>query len=210
MLNPLSLVPTLVHDGRSIIQSSNIAEYLDEAFPDPALHPAEPWRRAQMREWMREEEEFLFRLIVTMSFNIMMKLRAAAYGIDQLREWSRRHPDQARARDYLERVTSPADMDAVAAAEKKLRWHLERLEKQLQSSGGPWICGDVFSLADICVAGIADRIEHLEREHVYAGLPAVQGWVSAINARPSYQASVPAFEDRMWGPKKPVPGTASA
>ena len=80
MLNPLSLVPTLVHDGRSIIQSSNIAEYLDEAFPDPALHPAEPWRRAQMREWMREEEEFLFRLIVTMSFNIMMKLRAAAYG----------------------------------------------------------------------------------------------------------------------------------
>ena len=209
-LNPLSLVPALVHDGRSIIQSSNIAEYLDEAFPDPALHPAEPWRRAQMREWMREEEEFLFRLIVTMSFNIMMKLRAAAYGIDQLREWSRRHPDQARARDYLERVTSPADMDTVAAAEKKLRWHLERLEKQLQSSGGPWIYNDVFSLADICVAGIADRIEHLEREHVYAGLPAVQGWVSAINARPSYQASVPAFEDRMWGPKKPVPGTASA
>ena len=75
---------------------------------------------------MKEEEEFLFRLIVTLSFNTMMKMRAAAYGMDQLREWSLRHPDQARAQDYLDRVSSPADTGAVTAADKKLRWHMER------------------------------------------------------------------------------------
>lgn len=204
-LNPHSLVPTLVHDGRSVIQSSNIAEYLDDVFPDPPLKPADPALRAQMREWMKEEEEFLFRLIVTLSFNTMMKMRAAAYGMDQLREWSLRHPDQSRAQDYLDRMSSPADMDAVAAAEKKFHWHMQRLDKQLGTSGGPWICGDVFSLADICLAGIVDRIEYLDREHLWDGLPAVVDWVEKIRQRPSYQTAAPVIEDRMWGPLKPVP-----
>jgi glutathione S-transferase len=206
-LNPHSLVPTLVHDGRAIIQSSNIAEYLDDAFPDPPLKPADPGRRAEMREWMKEEEEFLFRLIVTLSFNTMMKMRAAAYGMDQLREWSLRHPDQTRAQDYLDRVSSPADAGAVAAADRKLRWHMERLETQLIHSGGPWVCGNVFSLADICLAGIVDRMEYLDRENLFVGLPAVIDWVAALRQRPSYQTAAPAFEDRMWGPLKPVPRT---
>jgi glutathione S-transferase len=90
-------MPTLVHDGRPVIQSSNIAEYLDEVFPDPPLKPENPVLRTQMREWMKEEKEFLFRLIVTLSFNTMMKMRAAVYGMDQLVHWSRRHPDQVQA-----------------------------------------------------------------------------------------------------------------
>jgi glutathione S-transferase len=159
-----SLVPTLVHDGRPVIQSSNIAEYLDEVFPNPPLKPENPVLRTQMREWMKEEKELLFRLIVTLSFHTMMKMRAAAYGIDQLVQWSRRHPDQAQAQDYLDRISSPADLDAVAAAEKKLRWHMERIDNKLGDSGGPWVCGGLFSLADIGFAGIDDRIEYRDRK----------------------------------------------
>ncbi len=208
-LNPHSLVPTLVHDGKVVIQSGVIAEYLDDTFPDPPLKPADPLARARMREWMREEEEFLFRLIVTMSFNIMMKLRARAYGMDKLQEWSRRHPDRNRARDYLQRVTGPADMGAVAQAEQKFRWHMERLDRQLADSGGPWICGDQFTLADICIAPITDRIEYLDREHLWRGLPAVEAWVARVRERPSFGAAAPSFEDRMYGPKKPVPEAAA-
>ena len=36
-LNPNHVVPTLVHDGRVLIESSLINEYLDEAFPEKAL-----------------------------------------------------------------------------------------------------------------------------------------------------------------------------
>lgn len=204
-LNPHSLVPTLVHDGRPVIQSSNIAEYLDDVFPDPPLKPADPALRAEMREWMKEEEEFLFRLIVTLSFNTMMKLRAVGYGMDQLREWSLRHPDQERAQDYLNRVSSPADMAAVEAADKKLRWHMERLERQLGCHAGPWVCGEMFSLADICLAGIMDRIEYLDRENLFSDLPAVTEWFALLRKRPSYAIAAPAFEDRIWGPLKPVP-----
>jgi glutathione S-transferase len=35
-LNPKAVVPTLVHDGRIIVESTVINEYLDEVFPAPS------------------------------------------------------------------------------------------------------------------------------------------------------------------------------
>lgn len=51
-LNPQELVPLLVDAGNGgvrIAQSLAILEYLDEVFPVPALLPAEPAQRAQVR-----------------------------------------------------------------------------------------------------------------------------------------------------------------
>ena len=52
-LNPNGVVPTLVHDGTVVLDSSVILEYLDEVFPTPPLTPSEPGERARMRAWMR-------------------------------------------------------------------------------------------------------------------------------------------------------------
>lgn len=51
-LNPQQLVPLLVDEGSGgvrIAQSLAILEYLDEVFPVPALLPADPGMRAQVR-----------------------------------------------------------------------------------------------------------------------------------------------------------------
>ncbi len=45
-LNPNGVVPTLVHDGNVIIESSLILYYIDEALPDPPLMPKTPLARA--------------------------------------------------------------------------------------------------------------------------------------------------------------------
>ena len=37
-LNPKGVVPTLVHDGKAIIEFTLICEYLDDAFPGPRLY----------------------------------------------------------------------------------------------------------------------------------------------------------------------------
>ena len=49
-INPIGRVPTLVlDDGRALPESEVICEYLEDAFPEPALRPADPWGRARMR-----------------------------------------------------------------------------------------------------------------------------------------------------------------
>ena len=46
-LNPRGLVPTLVHDGMPVIESTLICEYVDEAFAQPPqLIPSDPWQAA--------------------------------------------------------------------------------------------------------------------------------------------------------------------
>ena len=48
-INPLGLVPALVHEGQVIVQSLAICEYLEEAFPMPPLLPADKRGRARVR-----------------------------------------------------------------------------------------------------------------------------------------------------------------
>src|SRR5947207_7610237 len=72
-LNPNGVVPTLVHDGRTIIESTVINEYLDDRFPEIALRPQDSYERAQMRLWVKHEEEQLFVAVRPASLNLMMK-----------------------------------------------------------------------------------------------------------------------------------------
>ena len=48
-LNPQGLVPALIDDGRVLIQSPAILEWLEERHPTPALLPANPDDRARVR-----------------------------------------------------------------------------------------------------------------------------------------------------------------
>ncbi|HEX3888600.1 MAG TPA: glutathione S-transferase family protein [Phenylobacterium sp.] len=49
-INPIGRVPTLVlDDGRALPESEVICEYLEDAFPEPPLRPADPFDRARMR-----------------------------------------------------------------------------------------------------------------------------------------------------------------
>lgn len=50
-INPQGLLPTLEIDGRHVAQSSAILDYLEEAFPNHALLPADPLARAQSRSF---------------------------------------------------------------------------------------------------------------------------------------------------------------
>jgi maleylpyruvate isomerase len=48
-ITPEGLLPVLELEGQRLTQSMAIIEYLEERFPTPALLPADPWERAQVR-----------------------------------------------------------------------------------------------------------------------------------------------------------------
>src|SRR5437588_11014681 len=69
-INPNGVVPSLLHDGRAIIDSSVIMEYLDEVFPGEArLVPDDPVERAKMRALMRFIDEVPAAAIRVPSYN---------------------------------------------------------------------------------------------------------------------------------------------
>ena len=57
-LNPNAVVPTLVHDGCVVIESTVIGEYLDDAFPQHPLR-GDAREKAQMRLWTKQLDEGL-------------------------------------------------------------------------------------------------------------------------------------------------------
>ena len=58
-LNPNAVVPTLVHDGVVVIESSVINEYIDDAFEGAPLRPGNPAAKARMRLWTKQLDEGL-------------------------------------------------------------------------------------------------------------------------------------------------------
>lgn len=57
-LNPNGVVPTLItEDGKVLIESTVIMEYLDDAYPVKPLKPVDPTARARMRLWTKQLDE---------------------------------------------------------------------------------------------------------------------------------------------------------
>ena len=51
-------IPTLIHDGFALSESSAICEYIDESFPGTRLYPPDPRHRARARQiqaWVRSD-----------------------------------------------------------------------------------------------------------------------------------------------------------
>lgn len=71
--NPMGRVPVLLlDDGRALPESEVICEYLEDAFPSPALLPADPWQRAQVRLLTRISDFYLVMAMVPL-FNMIGK-----------------------------------------------------------------------------------------------------------------------------------------
>ncbi|MDP6175779.1 MAG: glutathione S-transferase family protein, partial [Rhodospirillales bacterium] len=58
-LNANGVVPTLIHDGEVLVESSVIINYVDDAFDGPPLKPAGPMGAAKTWWWMKRADECL-------------------------------------------------------------------------------------------------------------------------------------------------------
>jgi glutathione S-transferase len=67
-LNPNAVVPTLIHDGQPLIESSVILYYLDEAFPERPLMPAPPLARARVRLFNKLIDEYVHNSCTILTF----------------------------------------------------------------------------------------------------------------------------------------------
>ena len=58
-LNPKAVVPTLLHDGNIICDSTVICEYIENTFLEKPLRPEDPLQIAKVMEWTKAVDEEL-------------------------------------------------------------------------------------------------------------------------------------------------------
>jgi maleylpyruvate isomerase len=85
-LNPQGLVPTLMLGDQPLTQSLAICEYLDEVHPAPALLPADPLERAQVRA---AAYVITCDIHPVQNLKILNRLRALGHDEDAVNQWAR-------------------------------------------------------------------------------------------------------------------------
>lgn len=188
-INQKGVVPAINHDGKIIIESNVILEYLDDCFPAIRLRPGDNYAKAQMRIWMFNSEEIAHNNVNTCSYNPRHAVRLAQkpYTQEQLDRAAANCPNPIIMARFLHRLKHGVSEAEENAAYTALDYLMSMMEDALVQ--GPWIAGGEYSLADIAMAPFINRIEVLKRPEMVgaARRPRLADWWARIQARPAYQ-----------------------
>ncbi|MEM7280225.1 MAG: glutathione S-transferase family protein [Pseudomonadota bacterium] len=212
LVNPAGTVPVLVHNGHPIYQSHEQIRYAARHAPPDveSLLPETDEQTKQMEYWIDRSS-----LTVDPLNNMESSAGNAVPGqtiplfatmIEKIATWrifegllfhhNKRMPmlffmlkskglralaDDARLNKFLNESRT------------QLTKHLKALEHQLDGSGGPWILGETFTLADVSWLVIFERLLQVDALDVFVTseqLPACADYWDRLKRRPSYKQAI--------------------
>ncbi|WP_372616745.1 glutathione S-transferase family protein [Falsiroseomonas sp.] len=153
---PWGKVPAFEHDGFSLFETFAIARYVDEAFPGPALQPADVRARARMTQICGIVDSYAYGAIVHKVFwqEVIVPMQGGT-------------PDAAIAAEGLKVTRQVLDV-------------LEGL------AAGDLLCGGTVSLADLHLLPVVEYLRMTkEGGAAFAAKPKLSAWWEKMNARPA-------------------------
>jgi glutathione S-transferase len=157
---PWGKIPVLEHDGFTLYETAAITRYVDEAFPGPALQPADASGRARMMQAIGVIDSYAYQPIVQDLF--VQRAAMPAFG-------------------------QPSDEAKIAAALAPAATALDALADIM--GRGQWLAG-TFSLADIHLAPIYAYLAMTpEGKAMLDTRQELTGWWQRMSARPSIAAT---------------------
>lgn len=237
-VNPAGLVPVLVHHGHPIYESHEQITYAAEhAAGGVPLIPAGQSEREAMQRWVHKASllgddptgdldtsagncipgltvplfaamirDVPYRRIVEGLLFHRLKGRPLLFAVMKLAG--------------LRRIVRVGRVQAVIERSRdRMHGHLDDLERQLAATGGPWILGGFYSLADVSWMVIFERLAEAEwtEEFLDPSRPAGAAYWQRLQARPVYRAGIAAFghpaieraRARLRDEKRRIPGLAA-
>lgn len=182
-INRMGRLPVLEIDGTLVADSSEIARFLDERYPDPPLWPADPRGRAQchlLEDWADESLYF---------YEMTMRLQWPSNSA----RWAR---ELLRADGRLGMAIAPALVPRLVAQRTKaqgvgrkphelvlreLERHFDALDTLL--GDGDWLVSGALTIADIAVAAQVTAIAGAhEGRAALDGHPVTVAWLQRTDA----------------------------
>ena len=193
-INPKAVVPTLVHEGKIITESTVICEYLEWITPDTvSLVPKDPVARAEMLCWTKLVDEELHWACGTLTFMCSHRYTIARMAKEKVEEFIENTPKMSLASDWKERKRryielGLADRDAFKAIVVH-EMILDKMEKTLLERD--YLVGNQFSLADVGIIPYVNRLNMLSMlENWCANKPRVLKWFKRMRERPTFNPAI--------------------
>jgi glutathione S-transferase len=188
-LNPKAVVPTIVHDGIVVTESTVICEYLEDVFPEVSCRPADAAGRARMRLWTKVVDEALHPNVIDITSTVSHRHTVMANGEENTRRFIEDAPDLVSRERRHGWIHKGFDAAGVQEAVRIYAKALEQMETAL--SDGPWLAGETFSLADIGVVPYVNRLHMLNMDTMWRNrLPNVTNWFDRIRERASFYPGI--------------------
>lgn len=157
--NPAGKVPVLRIGEKTFSESAAICEYLEEAYPEPALMPRKAESRFEVRRlvsWF--DDKFHHEVTSNLLYErVNRKLHGTGYPISS----------------------------NVKAGAKAIKYHLDYMNWLLEHRR--WLAGDSMSLADFAAAAHLSSLDYIS-DVDWNRSQAVKDWYATIKSRPAFRS----------------------
>jgi glutathione S-transferase len=186
-INPNGQVPVLVHDGAVVTESTVINEYLDEAFPERPLKPADAFGRARMRIWSKYVDEQFCPALSMWGWHRMVRQVALSVERETFLKLLERIPLKEQRDKWATIAGDSFSADQLAESRRRLADAVARMEAIL--AGSQWLAGAGYSLADVNTFSMASGAVRMFPE-LGEGKPRFENWLARMTARPAVRAAL--------------------
>jgi glutathione S-transferase len=201
-INPDGQVPVLAHDGKVVVESTVINEYIEDVFSGGVeLRPHDPYWRARMRIWTKYVDEYLCPALTVIGANFATPF---ARKIDkaEMDEILSRIPLDGPRRKW-ETVSSTGYSDEeLSDARRRLGVAVGRAESSLAEH--EWLAGPSYSLADVNAFSMLSGAERVLPEALSEqASPNTFAWLRRMEARPAVRTVLETYG------RRPAPSQAA-
>lgn len=191
-LNPLGLIPVLVHDGDIVTESIDIIRHIDKRFPDKSLIPSNQLLLSEMENILRFADGAQG-AIKLLSHEFLFKPSRFAMGLG-FKKFSRNHGNSELVAFRKRFINNEFTEEELNAAIEEMSTCYSILEESLskKTREETWLVGGRFSLADVAWMVNVHRMELIGFPlDLY---PHISEWYRACKHRESFKKGLSAYE----------------
>ena len=196
-INPKGLVPALVYDGKVVIESHDIMDYIETTFPAPGFRDVADEDQPEIDFWLRDSGEAHVPGVKTIQYHKRLSklIEKSEEEYNRYRELQTDPQLLAFHAKHAAPGSNFSDEDA-AEATRLMSGYFEKMNAIL--AGAEYIVGSTYTLADMAWAPSVTTLKIGEFD--FSPFPHVEAWYARVSARPQFdEAFLKWIREATWG-----------